>query len=64
MDAPVPFCEECGTLGVMLSGMHPGDGGLVRWAIYRCGHTRTEIMFDDVPAAEGPDLLSASSETV
>lgn len=55
MDAPVPFCEECGTIGPMLSGTHPGDGGVVRWAIYRCGHMKTEIALDDVAAdSAGP----------
>ncbi|MGE5225354.1 MAG: hypothetical protein ACM3OO_00590 [Planctomycetaceae bacterium] len=39
----------------MLSGTHPGDGGVVRWAIYRCGHMKTEIALDDVAAdSAGP----------
>jgi hypothetical protein len=59
MDTPVPFCEECGVIGVMLSGLHPEEGGIVRWAIYRCGHMKTEIVLDDVPA-DKPDLLPAA----
>jgi hypothetical protein len=49
MDVSVPFCEECGVVGVTLSGLHPEDGGVVRWVIYRCGHVKTEIMPDEVP---------------
>ena len=58
MDPAVPFCQECGRPGPpSLSGMHPGDDGLVRWTLYRCGHMLTEIVLEDaeVPAAErGP----------
>jgi hypothetical protein len=57
MDGLVPFCEECGDPRVMISGMHPGDAGLVRWAIYGCGHTRTEIVMEAVPSDGEPDLL-------
>jgi hypothetical protein len=60
MNTLMPFCEECGQVGVMLSGMHPGEAGIVRWAIYSCGHTRTEVTFDEVPAADGTDLLPAA----
>jgi hypothetical protein len=60
MDTPTPFCEDCGTLGLMLSGVHPGDGGIVRWALYRCGHMKTEILLDEVVTAE---LLPEESRT-
>ncbi len=56
MNASVPFCEECGVVGMVLSGLHPEEGGIVRWAIYRCGHVKTEIMLDDVPI-DVPDLV-------
>ncbi|MEA2520662.1 MAG: hypothetical protein QOI81_308 [Actinomycetota bacterium] len=56
MNTPVPFCEECGVVGVRLSGVHPEEGGLVLWAIYRCGHVKTEIVLDEVPA-DKPILL-------
>jgi hypothetical protein len=52
MRGPVPFCEECGVVGVSLTGMHPGDDGLVRWTIYRCGHTRTEILLEEAAVME------------
>ena len=64
MDTPIPFCESCGTVGVMLSGVHPGDGGIVRWAIYRCGHTTTEIVVAEVPAEEITQLLPDALRTV
>ena len=47
MNTPVPFCEECGVLGVILSGMHPADEGIVQWALYQCGHVRTEIVLEE-----------------
>jgi len=43
----------------MVSGEHPGEAGIVRWAMYACGHTRTAIEFDGVPADGQPDLLPA-----
>jgi hypothetical protein len=64
MDGLVPFCEECGDPRVMISGMHPGDAGLVRWAIYGCGHTRTDIVMEAVPSDGEPDLLSAAPPTI
>jgi hypothetical protein len=48
METPVPFCEECGVVGVRLSGLHPEEGGITRWALYRCGHVKTEIVLDEV----------------
>ena len=62
MDAPVPSCEECGHLGVALSGVHPTDGGVVRWTLYRCGHMTTEIQLEEAPADE-PDLHPAPEAT-
>ncbi|MEA2556578.1 MAG: hypothetical protein QOG88_116, partial [Actinomycetota bacterium] len=59
---PVPFCEECGVVGVSLSGLHPEEGGIVRWAIYRCGHVKTQILLDEV-AVDKPDLLMATQPT-
>lgn len=59
----MPFCEECGAVGAMLSGVHPGAGGVVRWTIYRCGHTKTEVLLEGVPSGDEPDLLSASVAT-
>jgi len=63
MDEPVPFCGDCGAIGVMLSGMHPGDGGIVRWALYRCGHMKTEIVLEDVLAEEPSARSAARSAT-
>jgi hypothetical protein len=70
MNPPVPFCEECGVVGVRLSGLHPEEGGVVRWAIYRCGHVKTQILLDEVPAdklvllpAPSPKHRLASSGT-
>lgn len=48
MTDAVPFCERCGRPGPSLSGVHPGSDGLVRWTLYRCGHVRQEIVYDDV----------------
>lgn len=59
MDRLIPFCEECGDPRVMVSGEHPGETGIVRWAMYACGHTRTQIEFDGVPADDELDLLPA-----
>lgn len=47
MTDPVPFCERCGRPGATLSGMHPGDEGLVHWTLYRCGHMHTRIVLDE-----------------
>ena len=27
--------------------MHPGDEGVVRWTLYRCGHMHTRLVIDD-----------------
>ncbi len=43
MDTQLPFCDECGTVGARLSGVHPNDAGLVRWTLYKCGHVNTEM---------------------
>lgn len=59
MDAQLPFCEECGAVGAMLSGVHPAAGGTVYWTIYRCGHTKTELHLEGVPSGDEPDLLPA-----
>jgi hypothetical protein len=62
MDETGLSCEECGHLGVVLSGMHPTDGGVVRWTLYRCGHMKTEIELDEVPSSE-PDLHPSPETT-
>jgi hypothetical protein len=59
MDAPLPFCQDCGTVGTLLAGVHPGDTGLVRWAIYRCGHTTTEIVLDEIPEVDPVEVDEA-----
>lgn len=56
MDEQMPFCTECGTVGMILSGLHPGTDGPVRWTIYRCGHMRTEVLLEEVPAEDGAAL--------
>lgn len=63
MDEQLPICDECGTVGAMLSGLHPSDAGIVRWTIYRCGHTRTEIVIEGVSTGDEPDLQSATLAT-
>ena len=63
MTDQMPFCPECGTVGTMLSGLHPGAGGIVRWTIFRCGHTRTEVLLEGIPAGDEPDLLSSALAT-
>lgn len=63
MDTQLPFCEECGTVGAMLSGLHPEAGGIVRWTIYRCGHTTTEVLLDEIAPGNEPDLQSATFAT-
>jgi hypothetical protein len=48
---PMPFCGDCGVVGVALTGVHPGADHLVRWTIYRCGHAKTEIVLDEADVA-------------
>ncbi|MGE5225947.1 MAG: hypothetical protein ACM3OO_03630 [Planctomycetaceae bacterium] len=62
MDGAVPFCEECGQRGVALCGVHPTDGGVVRWTLYRCGHMKTEIELNEAPA-DDPGLHPAPKTT-
>ena len=62
MEASVPTCEECGHRGVVLSGMHPEDSGIVRWTLYGCGHMNTEIVLDEVSVDE-PDPFPAPGTT-
>ena len=64
MDTANPFCAECGSVGVMLSGMHPAADGVVHWAIFRCGHTSSVIVFDEEPAGDEPDLLAVVPASV
>ena len=66
MTDPVPFCKECGRPGPpSLSGMHPGDDGLVRWTLYRCGHMLTEIVLEDptADASESPAPTRTASQS-
>ena len=63
MDTPIPFCEECGRVGARLSGLHPGDAGVVRWTLYPCGHVTTEIVLDPTLASDEPTLLPNTALT-
>ncbi len=47
MDIEVPFCEECGRVGSRMSGLHPGDAGIVRWTLFTCGHVTTRIVLEE-----------------
>lgn len=60
MNAQMPFCTECGTVGTILSGVHPDADGIVRWTLYRCGHLRSEVVLDEVLAADAHDLSPAT----
>jgi len=42
-----------------LSGVHPSSDGLVRWTLYRCGHVRQEIVYDDVEQGAEVQELAA-----
>jgi hypothetical protein len=43
-----------------MSGMHPGNDGLVRWTLYRCGHLISRIVVEDAAAdTETPELSPA-----
>ncbi len=64
MDVGVPFCEECGRVGARLSGLHPGDAGIVRWTLYACGHVTTEIALDPSLIGEEQDLAPHAAPTV
>jgi hypothetical protein len=48
MNPLIPFCPECGDPRVLVSGAHPGETGVVQWAMYMCGHTRTAIVLESV----------------
>jgi hypothetical protein len=61
MNAPAPFCEECGRVGARLSGLHPGDAGIVRWTLYKCGHVTTEIVLDAAASGDEPELHPGAS---
>jgi hypothetical protein len=56
MDADMPFCSECGRIGARLSGLHPGDAGIVRWTLYACGHVATEIAMVEA-STDGASML-------
>jgi hypothetical protein len=58
MEQPTPFCDTCGRVGVSLTGMHPSDDGLVRWALYRCGHVRTIVLVSDVEPERTPSVFA------
>ncbi|HVF06994.1 MAG TPA: hypothetical protein VNC60_00290 [Actinomycetota bacterium] len=64
MDVEVPFCQECGRVGARMSGLHPGDAGIVRWTLFTCGHVTTRIELEDPLARDDGSMLpDAASAT-
>jgi len=53
MDAPMPFCAECGDPRLLATGYSPHADGFTRWCIYGCGHVSTgdPEPFDDIVGA-------------
>ena len=47
MNPIIPFCPRCGDPRVFVRGSHPGETGVVQWAMYMCGHTRSSIALED-----------------
>jgi hypothetical protein len=56
MEPTSTYCERCGNTGVELSGMHPGDDGLMRWTLFACGHMATQLDSGTVVVRDGADL--------
>jgi hypothetical protein len=54
----IPFCPECGDPRVLVSGSHPGEMGMVYWAMYTCGHTRTNLVLAKVDGEEAETPLA------
>jgi hypothetical protein len=60
MNPIIPFCPRCGDPRVLVRGSHPGETGVVQWAMYMCGHTRSGVAEADLTVQLEPSVPASA----